>query len=123
VNITRVIHEFAKGDYSHRVRLRKGDYLQALARALNGMAETLASREKTLNETLRSRIRSAADEVRRSSSLERAQQILTDLQESIERILHESPSYSSLPVDEEPGHEAMSGEEHEDAMSGELSYK
>ena len=87
VNIARIIDEFSKGNFSATVTLRKQDELQAVAAALNRMADKLQARERTLNERLHDRIRTAKEEVFKSSKLENIQGILERLQNEIEGVL------------------------------------
>jgi methyl-accepting chemotaxis protein len=91
-NITRIINEFAKGDFSARVKLRTQDQLQDIARALDTMAENLAVRERILNEKLIHRIQAAKEDIYENTSIKKAYAILADLEEDISKIIEKYPS-------------------------------
>ena len=87
INIIKTIDEFARGNFSAFLILRKKDELQAVAVALNSMAERLRAREQTLNEHLRNRIQMAKEEVFKSSTLENTHGILERLEGEIAGVL------------------------------------
>lgn len=58
VKITRYIHDFSTGNFSGRIQLRSGDYMQALASSLNSMADSLEERDRAI----RRRIQESLDQ-------------------------------------------------------------
>jgi methyl-accepting chemotaxis protein len=85
-NMVRIINEFARGDFSGRVKLRAKDQLQDIAKALDSMAKNLSARERTLNEKLIQRIQTAKRDIYENTSVKKAYAILADLEEDIEKI-------------------------------------
>ena len=101
-NITRIINEFAKGDFSARVKLRTQDQLQDIASALDAMAENLSARERTLNEKLIHRIQTAKEDIYENTSVKKAYAILADLEEEIGSIIEKYPSSGEVFAGEKP---------------------
>jgi HAMP domain-containing protein len=92
VKITRFIHEVAAGNFSHRITLRTGDELQALASALNVMTENLEERERTIREELHAQIQAARTDIYNSSSAERSIEALDRLNTGIDHSFHTRPA-------------------------------
>jgi len=103
VNLTRIINEFARGEFSARVKLRAQDQLQEIAQALDAMAENLSARERILNEKLMTRIQTAKKDIYENTSVKKAYAILADLEEDIGMIIEKYPvTRNEAPGDGRP---------------------
>lgn len=101
-NMIRIINEFARGDFSARVKLRAQDELQDVAAALDSMAENLSARERILNEKLIQRIQTAKKGIYENTSVKRAYAILSDLEEDIGMIIDKYPLAGETVAGEKP---------------------
>ncbi|NIM18911.1 MAG: HAMP domain-containing protein [Candidatus Latescibacteria bacterium] len=123
VNIVRIINEYAKGNFSARVTLRRHDELQTLAKSLNNMAEALTARERTLNEKFRDRLRAAREEIYAGSSPDKVRDILTGLEADIELILEARPGLSGIVREEARDSAEPSSEKVEEETPREIILK